>query len=644
MTAQRRLTPAAFEDVQFDGGVLGTRRETNRTVSLMDQYTKCKSSGRIDALDLTKKGIPRHRFWDSDVAKWVEAASYSLSTHPDKRLAAKVNEVADLFVAAQQPDGYINSYFTAEEPENRWTNLAGMHELYQAGHMMEAAVAHQKATGRREFLDAVRKFADYIGTVFGRGKGRKRGYPGHQEIELALVKLYRVTGEKRYLTLSKYFVDERGRKPFYFYEEAAKREKEDHYNRENMGLQDYAILQADRPVREMSDARGHAVRALYLYSAMADLAGETDDAELLGACRRLWESVTKRQMYLTGGVGQQRVFEGFDVDFSLANDTAYAETCAAISLIFFAHRMLQIDPRGEYADVMERALYNGVLSGVSLDGEKYFYANPLAVRAGVNMAAHHADTGKLYERAAWFGCACCPSNLGRLLASLGQYVYSTEPKAAWVHLYAAGSGKLDLAGKAVTLRQKTHYPWDEKIRITVNVDAPTNFALHLRIPGWCRKHNLKVNGRGIQAAVTKGYAAVQRAWRDGDVLELTLSMPIERIVAHPQVASDGGKVALQRGPIVYCLEQCDHNANVHGILLPDSAKLTARYEKDLLGGCVTISGKGVAPVTAEWKQALYHRADEASLKPTNIKAVPYALWCNRTPGYMTVWISRIPGK
>lgn len=645
MTVKTRITPVAFENVQFDGGVLAARLATNRTVSLMDQYEKCKSSGRIDALDLTKQGIERHHYWDSDVAKWVEAASYSLATHPDKRLEAKVNEVADLFVAAQQPDGYINSYFTAEAPKLRWTNLAEMHELYQAGHIMEAAVAHWRATGRREFLEAARRFADYIGEVFGRGGGgQKRGYPGHQEIELALVKLYRATGEKRYLKLSKYFVDERGRQPYYFDKEADERGGGRFRFRDHMGLNNYASFQANKPVREQSDARGHAVRALYLYSAMADLAAETDDAELLAACRRLWDSVTKRQMYLTGGVGQQRHGECFDVDYSLANDTAYAETCATISLIFFAHRMLQIDPRGEYADIIERALYNGVLSAVSLDGEKYFYANPLAVRAGVNMTSNNADTSQGYERSPWLSCACCPSNLSRLLASLGQYVYSTAANAAWVHLYADGSAKLDLTGGAVTLRQQTNYPWDEKIKITVGVDSPAKFALHLRIPRWCRGHELKINGRGVRPAVTKGYAAVARTWQDGDVMELTLAMPVERIVANPEVASDGGKVALQRGPVVYCLEQCDHGANVHGILLPDGAKLTARHERNFLGGCVTISGKAFAPAPAGWKDVLYRQADSAHLKATNIRAVPYALWCNRRPGYMAAWIGRIPAR
>lgn len=641
MPVRRQLTPAAIPHVTFESGLLANRLKTNQTVSLPDQYEKCKASGRIDALDLSKKDIPRHEYWDSDVAKWVEAASYSLLTHPDKRLQAKVNEVADLFVRAQQPDGYINSYFTAKMPDRRWTNLVRMHELYQAGHMIEAAIAHRQATGRTEFFQAVCRFADYIGKVFGRGKGQLRGYPGHPELELALIKLYRATGQKRYRNLSKYFVDERGRKPYYFDVEAARRgEKPDPFLRDCLGLKNYAFSQSDRPVRKLSDARGHAVRAMYLYSAMADLAAETNDAELLAACRRLWHSVTRRQMYLTGGVGQQRLFEGFDVDYSLANETAYAETCAAIGLVFFAHRMLQIEPSAEYADVMERALYNGVLSGLSLDGRKYFYANPLAVRAGVNMAGNWQDTGRLYERSPWLDCACCPSNLSRLLASLGQYVYSVAPAAVWVHLYTAGAAHLDLGGRPVRLRQRTNYPWEGQVCLTVGVESPRKFALVLRIPGWCRAHELRVNGRRVSARLVRGYAVVSREWRDGDEVELTLPMPVERIVAHPAVASDGGKTALQRGPIVYCLEQCDHEPNVHSIVLPDAAKLSARWEKNLLGGCVTLRGKALAPRLSDWNGALYRRAEESPLHPVALQAVPYALWCNRTPGYMTVWINR----
>ncbi|MGD8239894.1 MAG: glycoside hydrolase family 127 protein [Armatimonadota bacterium] len=620
----RQLRPFELTDVKIEGGFWAPRLETNRRVTIPHIYRMCKETGRIGALKLKwKPGRPNppHIFWDSDIAKWVEAASYALATHRDSRVEKMLDEVAGLIAGAQQRDGYLNVHYTVVEPDKRWSNLRDRHELYCAGHLMEAAVAHYNATGKRTLLDVMCRYADYIGSVFGPGK--RTGYPGHEEIELALIKLYRATGEERYLKLSRYFIDERGKQP-HFYDREAKARGEDP-KRFRHGAYEYN--QSHLPVREQTEAVGHAVRAMYLYSGMADLAAEIGDEALLAACKRLWESTTLRRMYVTGGVGAQRAGESLGADYSLPNESAYAETCAAIALVFFASRMLQIEPDGRYADAMERALYNGALSGVSLEGGKFFYVNPLASAGG-----HH--------RQEFFGCACCPPNIARLIASLGAYIYSASDDAVYVHLYVGGEGKTELGGRPITVTQQTDYPWDGDVAITIGVDEPATFALRLRIPGWCGKHRLKVNGKTAKARVVKGYAGIKRQWHDGDRVELALDMPVERVVAHPRVLVNAGRVALQRGPMVYCLEQCDHSADVASILLPNSARLTPRFDRKLLGGVTVIEGSGLAPALSGWQTELYRPARAARTKRVAIKAIPYCLWDNREPGAMTVWLPR----
>jgi len=625
--ARRRLRPLDLSEVTIRGGFLHRRVQTNRRATIDHVYRMCKSTGRIDAYGLTwRKGRPNrpHPFWDSDVAKWLEAASYSLTTHPDRRLARVVERLAGRIAGAQRPNGYLNVYFTVVEPRHRWHNLRDMHELYCAGHLIEAAVAHHRATGSSVLLDAVCRLADHVDSVFG--PGRRAGYPGHEEIELALVKLYRLTGRPRYLALSRTFIDRRGRKPHFFDAEAAARGEKPDTTARARG-HDYEVFQAHLPVRRQADAVGHAVRAMYLYSGMADVAAETGDEALLAACRRLWESATARRMYVTGGIGSAHHGERFTRDYDLPNASAYAETCAAIGLVFFAHRMLQFDGDGRYADVMEQALYNGVLSGVSLDGRKFFYVNPLASEGD-----HH--------RQEWFGCACCPPNVARLLASLGRYVYSAAERAVYVHLYVAGRATAEVAGRRLTIEQRTGYPWDGQVDVRVGPDRPGRFALMLRIPGWCRKWTIRVNGRAVAPAVRSGYARIVRRWQDGDAVALSLSMPAERVAAHPRVAADAGKVAIRRGPVVYCLEQCDHAADVRAIVLPDRARLKPRFARKLLGGAVVIEVTGLAPARAGWKGKLYRPAGAGAFKPARIRAVPYCLWDNRAPGAMTVWMPR----
>ena len=609
--------PIPFTDVHIDDSFWNERLRINREVSLPYQYDQCKETGRIDAFKLEWKpenGAPPHIFWDSDVAKWVEAASYSLSTHPNEKLALQLEEVVNLIVSAQQPDGYLNTHFTQTEKENRWGNLYDNHELYCAGHLMEAAVAHFQSTGKRNFLEAVCRYADYISTVFGREEGKIRGYCGHEEIELALVKLYRVTGEKRYLELSRYFVEERGQSPHFFTDLSEWRG----------GLKN---CQAHLPVREQKDAEGHAVRAVYLYSGIADLAGECNDTSLLAASETLWESVSKRRMYITGGIGSTRVHEAFTKDYDLPNETAYCETCAAVGLVMWSHRLMQFNCDRRYTDVLERALYNGVISGVSRDGTRFFYENPLASRGG-----HH--------RQPWFGCACCPSNLSRLLASLGNYIFSRTDDELAVHLYIQSEiTKQNIAGASVQLKLETNYPWSGLIKLWVETDRSATFSLRLRIPGWCHNYKIKVAGKAVETREEKGYIVIQRLWNSGDTVELELDMPVEKIVSHPSVIMNQGRLALQRGPLVYCVENANHNTDVFNLVLPVDTKLNARWEPNLLDGMTVIEGKVLSRIAND-ENDLYLRASDSQLAETNLLAIPYYAWDNQQPGAMTVWLGR----
>lgn len=636
-----QMRPVALRQVQITGEFWAARQAVNRSITIPDVYRKCQETGRIEAFRLAwRPGQPNrpHHFWDSDVAKWIEAAAYSLATHPDADLEEQVDAVIDLIAASQQPDGYLNSYYSQVEPERRWANLRDMHELYCAGHLTEAAVAYFESTGKRVLLDAVCRYVDYIATVFGRQPGQKRGYPGHEELELALVRLYRVTQNPHHLALAQYFVDERGQQPHYFDVEAIAR-GEDPLSGHFHG--NYAYNQSAVPVRELDTADGHAVRAMYLYAAMADLAAEVGDATLLAACDRLWDNVTTRRMYVTGGIGSSAYLERFTFDYDLPNDIAYTETCAAIGLVLWAHRLLQIKADATYADVMERALYNGVISGVSLGGDRFFYANPL----DVNPIAHF-QRPDLYragtmapEREPWFSCSCCPTNIVRLLAALGQYTLSTAGQAAYIHLYTAGSAHLTLHGTPVILHEDTRYPWDGQIHFTVEPTVETTFTLALRIPGWTRGASLRVNGQlvDLHAMTRRGYAHITRTWRAGDTVELELPMPVERITAHPAVRSAAGRVALQRGPLVYCLEELDNGPYLADVALPADAELTSSFDPGLLGGMVRITGEAQRHRPTDWATKLY-TADPVSTVTVPLMAVPYFAWGNRGRGEMTVWL------
>ena len=636
-----KCDPVPYTQVTIDGGFWEERLRINRKAALPAQYTHCKNTGRIDAFRLnwtSGEPNPPHVFWDSDVAKWVEAASYSISAHPDARLEKKLNSVIDLICSAQQDDGYLNTHFTAVEPEKRWSNLRDCHELYCAGHLIEAAVAYYEATGRRNFLNVMCRYADYIGTVFGRERGKIRGYPGHEEIELALVKLYRATGTPAYLKLAKFFIDERGTSPHFFKKEAKKRGERSDKDKH----QTYDYWQAHLPVREQKTAEGHAVRACYLYAGMADVAGETGDRGLLEACRSLWKNIVEKRMYIHGGIGSSRFEERFTLDYDLPNEEAYAETCAAIALVFFAHRMLQIDPSAEYADIIERALYNGIASGMSLDGKRFFYSNYLGSVPGT----HRFTNQNAPVRREWFGCACCPSNLSRMFASISGYIYSLTDSAVFIHLFAESKASVRLQGCDVKLVQKTKYPWDETVRIEVNPDSPAEFTIAVRIPGWCTHARAAVNGSSvdIRPRVRKGYLRLRRSWKTGDSIELRFPMPVERVESHPSVRHNCGRIALQRGPVVYCLEEQDNEKDLSDILLGPNAEFNVyKPRSGTVKNIPVIRGKAFRRKTVTWKHNLY-RSVPSGLKQCTITAIPYFMWANRGQGEMAVWIRQAEEK
>lgn len=613
------------------------RQETNRTATLPIAYDQCLKTGRIDAWKLEwKPGMPNepHIFWDSDVAKWIEAAAYSLSTQPDAELEKLIDAVVALMVKAQQPDGYLNTHFIVVEQEKRWANLTEWHELYCAGHLIEAAVAYFQATGKRQMLEVLCRYADHIARTFGRGPGQLRGYCGHEEIELALVKLYRATGEKRYLELATYFIDERGQAPNYFELEAEQLKKKG-WRQWGWGGGKAEYFQAHKPVREQEQITGHAVRAMYLYCGMADVAQETGDAALLTACRRIWDHLHTKQIYVTGGIGSSKHNEGFTFDYDLPNETAYCETCASVALAFWNHRLLQLTGAGCYADSLERSLYNAALSGVSLDGRRFFYANPLEVslEAAKGAADHVAPV-----RQEWFGCACCPPNIARLMASVGQYFYSEAADTLSVHLYAQGDATLQVAGQQVRLQQTTRYPWAGAVTLRVNPEKPAAFTVALRIPGWCSRHTLTLNGKAIRATVENGYVRLSRTWQRQDTIKLTLDMPVLRLEAHPHVRMDCGRVALQRGPLVYCLEAADNGPDLNDIQLSATARLTPVFKPDLLGGVTVLRGKGWRRQPEAWSDGSLYRTKPTPRRPVAVTAVPYCVWGNRGPGDMLVWL------
>ncbi|MCI0496221.1 glycoside hydrolase family 127 protein, partial [candidate division KSB1 bacterium] len=624
------IQPVPFTDVQIIDDFWKPRMEINRTVTIPHAFKKCEETGRLDNFAIAgglKQG--EHQgifpFDDTDIYKTLEGASYCLMLHPDPQLEAYLDSIITLIAAAQEDDGYLYTARTNKADrlknwygDNRWEKIRGSHELYNLGHLYEASVAHFQATGKRNLLDIALKSADLINKIFGERKLQVP--PGHQVIEMGLVKLYRVTGEQIYLKLAKFFLDVRGKS-------LDGRELWGEYNQDH------------KPVIEQDEAVGHAVRASYMYAGMADVAALTGDVSYTHAINQLWENVVSKKLYIIGGIGATGSGEAFGKNYELPNMSAYNETCAAIGNVYWNHRLFLLHGNSKYIDVMERTLYNGLISGVSLDGKLFFYPNPLA------SVGQHA-------RSPWFGCACCPGNVTRFMASVSGYVYAQCENEIYVNLFIANEASIQLKNQKVKIQQETKYPWEGSVKITITPEIENDeFPIFIRIPGWAQNQPVpsdlyqfldtnkdqpifKVNDEPISPRLKNGYANINRKWSKGDFIEIQFSMPIRRIVAHDSVKADLGKVALQRGPIVYCAEWPDNkDGHVLNLLLKDDASLSSEFQSDLLNGVQIINGTALAFKMGETEKTLEKTEQD-------FRAIPYYAWAHRGKGEMTVWLAR----
>ena len=545
-------------------------------------------TGRIRNFENAAKGAGEHSgifFDDSDVYKALEGMAYSLINNPDPELEKKADEWIDKFAAAQRPDGYINTFYTLTGLDKRWTNM-DKHEMYCAGHMIEAGVAYYQATGKRKLLDVCIRMADHMMSQFGPGK--RHWVPGHEEIELALVKLYQTTQEQKYLDFAYWLLEERG------------------HGHGTMGGEekwDPVYYQDIIPVRRLTDISGHAVRCMYLYCGMADVAALKQDTGYIAAMDRLWDDVVLRNMYITGGIGSSRDNEGFTEDYDLPNRDAYCETCASVGMVLWNQRMNQFTGDSKYIDVLERSMYNGALAGISLTGDRFFYVNPLESKGD-----HH--------RQEWYGCACCPSQLSRFLPSIGSYIYATSENALWVNLYIGNTTQAAIDGTEITIQQETDYPWDGSVKLTVSPQKAIQKEIRLRIPGWCQNYTLSVNGEQLDAPQEKGYAVIND-WQSGDVITLDMDMPVEVVAADPLVKENLGKRAIQRGPLVYCMEEVDNPSHFDQTELNSNSVFQTSFNSNLLNGVEII---------------------QANNGQQSTTFIPYYAWDNRKPGKMKVWV------
>ena len=545
-------------------------------------------TGRIRNFENAAKGEGEHSgifFDDSDVYKALEGMAYSLINNPDPELEKKADEWIDKFAAAQQPDGYINTFYTLTGLDKRWTNM-DKHEMYCAGHMIEAGVAYYQATGKRKLLDVCIRMTDHMMSQFGPGK--RHWVPGHEEIELALVKLYQTTQEQKYLDFAYWLLEERGH---------------GHGTMGDEGKWNPVYYQDIVPVRQLTDISGHAVRCMYLYCGMADVAALKNDTGYIAAMDRLWDDVVHRNMYITGGVGSSHDNEGFTEDYDLPNLDAYCETCASVGMVLWNQRMNQLTGDSKYIDVLERSLYNGALAGISLGGDRFFYVNPLESKGD-----HH--------RQEWYGCACCPSQLSRFLPSIGNYIYASSDDALWVNIYIGNTGQIRIGETDILLTQETDYPWDGSVKLTISTSQPLEKEIRLRIPNWCKTYDLSINGKRINVSEEKGYAVI-KDWKSQDVIALDMDMPVEIVAADPHVKENFGKRAIQRGPLVYCMEEIDNPVYFDQIQLSPSTTFQTAFASDILNGIKTIKTNG--------------RAQSATF-------IPYYAWDNRKAGKMRVWI------
>jgi DUF1680 family protein len=631
------IQPVAFTNVKLSDHFWTSRIETNRTVTIPASFERCESTGRVKNFQMAaeRKGkfCTTYPFDDTDIYKTIEGASYSLALHPDKKLDHYVDSMITIIGRAQEPDGYLYTARTIDPAHvgpwlgtERWVKeQENSHELYNAGHMYEGAAAHFMATGKRNFLNIALKNADLLVRTFGPGK--RHVAPGHQVVEMGLVKLYRITGKKEYLDLAKFFIDERGHKE---------------YNKKSKSVYENGIYwQDDKPVIEQDEAEGHAVRAMYLYSGMADVAALTGDKEYLAAIDKIWDNMVGKKMYVQGSIGAVGDGERFGANYELPNATAYNETCAAIGNVFWNERMFLLHGDSKYIDVLEKTLYNGLISGVGLDGKSFFYTNAMQIHDGFN----HPDIE--WERAGWFTCSCCPTNVVRLMPSIPGYIYAQNGKDVFVNLFISGTGDIKVNNKALRITQQNNYPWDGALAFTVNPASSMDLNLKIRIPGWAQnkaipsvlyayqqastqKVTIKLNGKPVDYQMQNGYAVISKKWKKGDKVEMNLPMDVQRVIANDKLPEDGGKIALQRGPIMYCAEWKDNGGKAANIIVPKTTTFTSEYKADLLNG-VTVLKAEVKGMNVD------SDGQNISTQNKTLTAIPYYSWANRGKGEMTVW-------
>jgi len=620
-TAVQKIEPVNFSQVEIEDSFWKPRIYTVSKVTIpvcIDQTEVQTARIRNFEKVAAKKGEGHEGMYydDSDVYKALEAIAYSLKNYPDPIVEKKADEWIDKIAAAQMPDGYLDTYYLLGNIKDRWTNM-DYHEDYCAGHLIEAAVAYFNTTGKRKFLDVAIRLANHIDSTFR--LQNRHWVSGHEEIELALVKLYKATGDKRYLDLSDWYLQQRGHG----------------YFGDQPRSQDYC--QDKLPLKEQTQITGHAVRAMYLYTGAADVGAAKNDSGYVHAMKQVWEDVVYRNMYITGGIGSSGKNEGFSTNYDLPNEHAYCETCASVGMVFWNQRMNLLTGDSKYVDVLERSLYNGALDGISLKGDRFFYGNPLA------------STGN-HSRSEWFGTACCPSNIARLVESVGDYIYAKSNDALWVNLFVGSSTSITIKNRKIQVKQVTNYPWDGKIQISVTPEKQTEFDLSVRIPGWANnqpvpgdtyqfldntseKISLTLNGIPATFKILNGYAVIHKNWKKGDVVEFNLPMPVRRIVAIDKVKDDQNRVALQRGPLVYCFEHADNEGKAMNIVLPDKATFKTEFKSELLNGIVVIQAQ--APIATI-------STDGSTLSSVNktVTAIPFYSWANRGKGQMQVWVPR----
>lgn len=593
---KNELKKINFTEIKINDNFWSPRLKKHQETTLKVCLDKCATEERILNFERVYNGHEYEGFTgvafnDSDVYKVIEGVGYSLQNNPNKELEKHVDEIIDKISKAQQEDGYLDNYFVLGRMDERWTDMMA-HELYCAGHMIEGAIAYKNATGKKKFLDVAIRFADHIVDVFGEGK--KNWIVGHQEIELALVKLYRETNEEKYLDLAKWFVEQRGHNCEW---------SDKVWSREKYGGKKYN--QDDKPIRELSEITGHAVRAMYYFCGVADIAAIEDEKSYMEALYRVWDNTVNRNMYITGGIGSSKDNEGFTGDYDLPNDTAYCETCASVGMVYWNHRMNLMTKDSKYIDVLEKELYNGTISGVSLDGTKFFYENPLESHGN-----HH--------RKEWYDVSCCPTQISRFIPSIGDYIYAKSEEGLYFNLYISNTLTTDIRGKEFKVIQSTNYPWNGMVKIKIDKAIDEEMSMFIRYPSWCKNIKIEINGKLINNyKIQKGYIKLSKKWLANDEINLNMLMPIELVKSNIKVKENLGKVAIQRGPVIYCIEEVD-NKDIDNIEISWRMKFEAEYKKNFLNGCVEIVGK-----------------DDCE----RIVAIPYYAWDNRNPGKMKVWIS-----